>query len=336
MIMYFHIMPNQLQQIFIWYGDNDFEISQTLRAWMQAFSQKYTGLNLVRFDFQDYRNKDKLIDELKNSLQVNSLFGANKLIVLKNFLLKECPAPISELLMLSVEKITDGFFIIFTQKNKPDSRLKIFKFIQNLSKKGQAQIQEFSQPKGLQLNQWIKNQVKASQSQIEPGAIELLAALVGNDLWQLDAEIQKLVNYNKGQSIKDSDVKLLVKGKFNDDIFQLMDAIGHKNKKQAIKLMKDQLDSGANEMYLFTMLVRQFRLVRMVKEAQQQGLVNKDEIASEIKQHPFVVQKTIGQSSIFPNSRLIEIYSKLLEFEYSLKSKNIKFKILFDKFIAEL
>jgi len=117
----------------------------------------------------------------------------------------------------------------------------------------------------------------------------------------------------------------------------LMDALGTKNKPVIIKLMNEQLNSGANEMYLLAMLVRQFRLLRQVKEMfEREGMRAKEDIARALRLHPFVVQKTMAQISHFKFDELEKIYGNLLDIECSMKTKSLSFKLLFDKFVVEL
>jgi DNA polymerase-3 subunit delta len=333
-------MPNQKKQIFLWHGENDFDIRQQIKQWVLAFEKKYTGLNIIYLDAKDPGcSNDKLLEELKNSLQVDSLFGSNKLVVLQNFLTKgiEKNQELNEFLIHALEKLSETFFVVFWQTEKPDARVKLFKHLKKLEKTGLVEIKEFKLPRGYELGQWVKARVKHHQGQIEPAAVDLFLALIGNNLWQLDSEICKVVNYKRGEVIKPEDVQLLVKARFNDDIFQLMDALSQKNKAKAIALMQDQLDSGASEMYVFAMLVRQFRLLRQVKELfEYEKIKDQQAIARELSLHPFVVQKIMGQINYFDFKQLRKIYQQLLAFEFSLKTQNTPFRLLFDKFIAVL
>ncbi len=124
-------MAENTKQIFFWYGANDYEIYEQLQRWTNVFVQKYSGLNISKFDYQDKGNKDDLLRDIKNALQVNSLFGNNKMVVLKNFLDIKLNKEIQELLIDSLGKIKDSFFVIFIEADKPDARGKLFKEIKN-------------------------------------------------------------------------------------------------------------------------------------------------------------------------------------------------------------
>ena len=113
-------METKSKQIFLWYGENDFEIHQKLNFWREEFQKKHTSLNVFYFDSANLASKDKISAEIKNALQVNSLFGMSKLIVFRDFLIakNKISADINELIADSLIKLSPSFFIIFYQAEK--------------------------------------------------------------------------------------------------------------------------------------------------------------------------------------------------------------------------
>jgi DNA polymerase III subunit delta len=331
-------MTETKKQLFLWYGENALEIHEQLSGWVAAFEKKYSAINISSFDLQQSRSKDKLLAEVKNALQVDSLFGSNKLIVFRNFLASssKVDADLKELLLSAFEKIDDNFFVIFVQTDSPDARSVLVKKIKALEKKGKAEVKEFAVPKYQALNKWIAERAQKSGTSFAPEAISLLPALVGNDLWQMSLEITKLANYKKGETVTREDVNLLVKGKYNDDIFQLMDAISAKDKNKALSLFSQQIQSGASEMYLLSMLVRQFRIFWQIKEVAGEANVPPDQVAKSLGLHPFVVKKSMAYLSKFSLAEIKRIYGELLEFDIKMKTSKVNFELLFDLLIAKL
>ncbi len=327
------------KQIFLWYGANDFEMAATIEQWKEIFEQKYHAINFLIIDPTVYRGGQDFIIDLKNALQVNSLFGSNKLIVLRNFFDKKNSKNIEAEILVEkfLQQVPDNFFLIFSQTDKPDARSKLFKKLTELQKIKQAEIKEFILPQGGALLNWVIKRFGNKNSGIARSAGDLLISMIGNDLWQLETEIDKLASFCRGREVQVKDVQELVNGKYNDDIFALMDAISERDKKKVLLLIDEQLNAGVAEIYLFTMLVRQFRILRQVKELREvMGLSTQEQIAREMKMHPFVVQKTLAQINKFSFDELQKIYNNLLVFEVTIKSKNIDFKVLFDKFIIDL
>lgn len=326
------------KQIFFWHGENDYEISTKIAYWVGLFEKKYSNLNIIYFDLAESKQNKGFLADVKNALQVDSLFGSNKLIVFRSFIIpnKKIDEEVEELILRMLEKLAVNFVLVFIQKEKPDARTKVYKKLVELQKQGKAEIEEFHLPKDATLSRWIMSEVKKNQAEIEPTAASLLAATVGNDLWQLAQEITKLANYKRGEKIANVDVTLLVKGKFNDDIFQLMDAISEKNKKRALKLFSDQLDSGANEIYLLTMLTRQFRILWQVKDLLKEQNMPSEEVAKRLKIHPYVAKRTMIFIKNFSLDELKKIYATLLDFDIKIKTGKASFDLLFDMLIVKM
>ncbi len=326
------------KQIYLWYGDNDFEIQEKVNQWRELFEKKYSTLNISVFDLRDSGGRSDLSRDLKNALQVDSLFGSNKLIILKNFLgpNSKLDKDSQELLLNIFDKLSETFFIIFVEIGSPDKRGKIYKTLIAREKNGGAEVKEFVLPRDANLNRWIVNRAKKYGAMLDVSSISFLVSLVGSDLWQIDQELCKLASYKKNSLITNLDIKLLVKGKYNEDIFSLMDAISAKNKVKALKLFQDQLDSGANEFYLLTMLVRQFRILYQIKESSSENNVSPEIIGKETGIHPFVIKKTMPYLRGFTNVQLKNIFQQLLQFEIQMKTKSTNFEALFDLLIAKL
>src|SRR6056297_493058 len=331
-------MTKSKNQVFLWFGENDFEIFQTKQKWLEVFEKKYSGLSIYSFDFKDPGSKKDLAVDLKNALQVNSLFSVNKLIILKNFLdpKKKLSQEIKELLLHSLENIKPGFFVIFYQDQNPDKRAAIYKKIKGLEKNKKAQVKEFKKIKNWELSKWIKKTAKKEKAELTDKAVEYLSAFLGNDLWQLDREIKKLANYRQQGKITEKDINPLVKGKYNDDIFQLTDAISARDKKKVLQLIKDQLNSGAGEMYLQAMLVRQFRIFWQILELKKSGIDQPDQMAVRLGLHPFVVKKSRQYVNNFDLPKIKKIYHQLQALEINMKTGNVDFELLLAVLVADL
>jgi len=327
-------MSNGQNQIFVWYGENDWAISKQIQKWIEVFDKKYGDFNIIKIDFEEPGQKNRLEQTLKNAMQVDSLFGQNKLIILKNIFSKKLEKNIENLILSSIEKLPESFFVIMSQKGNIDKRNKLFK---NLNSLKNSEVKSFEAPKGNLINDWIKKQVRDADGNISNYAVDRLAVLVGNDLWQLETEIQKLVNYCQAREISETDIDELVKGRFNDDIFQFVDAISARNKARSAKLLSDQLASGANQFYLLTMITRQFRNILMIKDLKDRGEVSAPEFAArKLKMHPFVAKKTWSQADSFQKNEVIKIYERLLAIEKKFKSTSWSPQLLFDLFVIGL
>lgn len=214
---------------------------------------------------------------------------------------------------------TTRLFFLESSKLRSDNR--VLKLADKL-KTGHVKL--FELPEGSALERWIRERVGEKNGRIQSRAAHLLAANVGNDLQALDNEIEKLVLY-KGQNgdqpaeITPEDVNLLCPYLAEANIFDLVDAIGNRNGRQAAQLLQRKFNEGVDPFYLFAMFVRQFRLLIQVKELADEGQ-NPPAIAKSLKMHSFVVGKIHQQARGFSLVQLEQIYRHLLDIDVGVKT----------------
>lgn len=195
----------------------------------------------------------------------------------------------------------------------------------------QKYVFNFNLLNNAELADWTRKQVEARGGKISAAAASQLVGLVGQDGWQLNNEIDKLISYKSagqltaGQtSIEAADIKTLVQGVFSENIFALTDALSAKNKSLAIKLLAEQIEAGLEGAYLLNMFVRQFKILLQTKQALEAGSGQR-QIASQLKLHPFVAQKAVEQAGHFTLPFLKNILSRLAKIDFQVKSGKIDY-----------
>ena len=149
----------------------------------------------------------------------------------------------------------------------------------------QGLVLAFPLPEGHQIDRWIQQQVEEKGGDISPEAARLLASLVGNNLHILENELEKLVAYkgfSSSQTIQSADVTLLSPYVAEASIFDLVDALGNRNENRASTLYQQKLNEGADPFCLFSMFIRQFRLLIQVTELADENYAPQA-IARELK-----------------------------------------------------
>lgn len=180
-------------------------------------------------------------------------------------------------------------------------------------------VKQFSRPEGRALERWLAGRVEQKNGRISPHAIHLLVANIGNDLQVLDNEIEKLVLYKgEEETIESKDVQLMCPYVAEANIFDLVDALGNRNGKKAALLLQQKYSEGVDPFYLFSMFIRQFRLLIQVKELADAGQ-RPPNISKELKLHSFVVGKLYQQARGFSLPQLEQIYRHLLDIDVGVK-----------------
>jgi len=288
------------------YGEDTFRSRQKLNQIIEQYKTKHkTGLNLIRFT---ENNLD--FGKVKQSAEVVSMFDEKKLIILENILKnKSFSEEFSKYITKSKLKNNQDVIVVVFQEGK----------LASPSYKNKASMfEEFKILKGIELNNWLKKQAVENKINISPAAASKLVAYVGEDLWQINNELNKLASYKAGEIIEEQDVDTLVKAKLDVNIFKTIDALAQRDKRTAFKLLHEHLEQGENEIYLLTMFTYQLRTLIKLKDLMDRGTQYYD-LAKKAGLHPFVVKKSSAQLQNFSLDQLKKIYQRLLEIDLGIK-----------------
>lgn len=315
--------------IFFYYGGGSFRAKQKIQAIIKKFEEKVdqSGHNTEHLD-----GENMTLDDFFNTTRAMGFLANKKLIIIKNIFDNKKLIEMQDALikyLQSLEDSPDENYLIFWQTSKPDSRKKLFKALNKFK-----YVEHFEELNPSQLNSWIKKHVASKEMTIEPEALSLLVSSVGNNLWQLDQEINKLCNYSK-KAIKADDVRDIVKAKIDDNIFNLVDALGNRDKVKSLELIDSQLRAGVSTQYILSMIIRQFRLI--IKASSLSSQIKYDgALAQALKIPPLAAKKAIAQSKLYNMDQLKKIYSQLLILDKKFKTTANQEQILFAKMINEL
>jgi DNA polymerase-3 subunit delta len=201
-----------------------------------------------------------------------------------------------------------------------------------------AKIMLFPLLRNNELRQWIGRRVAKEGGSISNRAQDLLAKLVGGNLWLMSGEIAKLVLYTAGKCIEEEDVRAVVGYSQQASVFAVVDAILESRAGLGQQALQQLLQAGVAPAYLLFMLTRQVRMLVRTRELIKEG---KSEI--EIQDRlgitaDFVWRKTAEQASRYTSERLKEIYRRLLEADLAIKTGRYKSngELALDILVAEL
>ena len=200
----------------------------------------------------------------------------------------------------------------------------------------QAEVKSFPLLKNSKLRQWAGRRVAEEGGRISPQALELLARLVGGNLWAMDSEIRKLVLFTSGRPIEAGDVKTMVSHTQQASVFAMVDAILEFRIGRAEQALQGLLQEGLAPAYLLFMLSRQVRLLVRAKGLREvgqsdEGIQDRLGLISE-----FVWRKTLEQAGRYSLGRLKELYQKLLEADLSIKTGKYEGQLVLNVLVAEL
>ncbi|MGB9743421.1 MAG: DNA polymerase III subunit delta [Minisyncoccales bacterium] len=306
------------------YGPDTYRSRQKLKEIIAHYQKIHSsGLNLISLNGSDLKFND-----FQDIFQQSSMFDEKKLVIIANLAnnhdFKE------KFLENYKEFLSAKDLIVFYEEAKVSEKDKFFNFLKEKTK-----TQHFALLAGEKLKNWLKKELIQQGVKIEPVALDKLIEFVGNDLWQINNEINKLVNYKKGTEIKISDIELLVKPKIETAIFQTIDALVQRNRRQALNLIHQHLIQGDHPLYLLSMINFQFRNLLIVKD-----LIERQKpyygLAKMTGLHPWVINKTYQQTKKFTLAELKQIYQKIFQTDLKIKTGQIDPETALDLLITSI
>ncbi|MBN1317990.1 MAG: DNA polymerase III subunit delta [Anaerolineales bacterium] len=324
---------SQSPRFYIFHGEDTFTQKETLADLIDRLDDdpSMVELNTSTFDGRSIK-----LSELIHTCKSLPFLAKRRLVVVEGLLERLGGKDRKEdraVLLDYLPQLPPSTRLVFMEKKHLSNKNP---FIQAAAESTFGYVKAFNQLQGQALNRWIDQRVTSLGGSIQPQAITMLAAEIGNDLFQLDSEIAKLVSYTAlKRPIQTTDVELLTPFSGMTNIFELVDSIGQQNGDKAARLTRDMLESGHDPHYLLSMIIRQFRLLIQVKEKLGQRLGPSD-VAREVGIHPFVANKLSQQSTNLSQSRLEDIYRQLLETDLAIKTGQIEPVTAIDLLVAEL
>lgn len=303
------------------YGQDNYRSKRKLKELIEHYRKIHkSGLSLKYLDIQKLSFK-----ELEDELKQTSIFKEKKLLVLMNVFSN---IEFKKIFVKKGKKFIDSEnTLLFYEPDKVDKRDALGKFLNK-----HAKSQEFQLLEGLKLRNWLKKEFQERKAKIKEQALDKFITFVDNDPWQMINEVQKLAHFKNGKEIEVKDIELLIRPKITLDIFKTIEAIASKDKKRALKLLRNHLKKGDNPFYLFSMINYQFRNLLIIKDL----LVRNLSPYSSTGLHPFVVKKSCDLARKFDFSELKKIYQRLLRVDLSIKTGKSDPEAALDLLITEI
>jgi DNA polymerase-3 subunit delta len=340
-----------MQNLFLFFGEDSYTAQKTLKFWKEEFEKKYGDYNIQIIDGEDLS-----IEEYRNLTRTLPFASDKKLIIVRDFFEasdKDTQQKISD----ELDSLPDHNVLVFIERNKPDARTSLYK---KMVKLGQTKI--FPEFEPYDLIQWIKKELEqknkaggnlsAQTAQNHSGIktpplgnteLNLLAASVGSNLWQMSHELEKLILFSHGRQITSQDIESLISPNLVSSIFKLTDAIAIKNTKNAFYILNTLLQNGEDIFQIFYMIARQFRILLQIKACLNQNMTNQ-KIITVLKEKPYTIQNGTSQARNFSWQQLQTAYRQLLDIDICLKTSKIRttvddnseFRLALEKFIMKM
>lgn len=330
---------------YIFHGEDDLQRAEALKALRAEMGDpQFADLNTTVLE-----GRSLSIGELRHHADAIPFLSDKRLVIVEGLLTRldprrkasddgedteeESNPELKQQLLDYLPGLAPTTSLVFVEHKKLAANNAILKLADKDKK--QAQVKLFSAPPVDELPEWVVGRVEKKGGAIDFSAANDLALFIGADLWALDSEIEKLIVFKRGETIRREDVRALVAPAQEQSIFELVDALGQRKTQKALELLHEQLRHNTSEFYLLTMIARQYRIMLQVRDLGARGMQT-DAIQKQLGLHPFVAKKMSEQARNYSVEQLEGIMFKLLETDVSLKTSRLEPALALDMLVVDL
>lgn len=313
--------------VYLFTGEEDYMIEfYTNRISKELFEGQDAMMNLDTFD---HETKD--IQGVLDSMETLPFFAPKRIVVLKHMGLFESKNKNKAEAILNQLKRTGETTVCIIIEAKVDKRSKLYKYV---AKEGY--VHEFGYLEERELIRFIARRLKRSGKKIGQSSATYFIQTVGYELNHVVKEIDKLIDYcMEEEVIEISDIQQVCTVHLESRIFALVDAIGMKNREEALRLYQDMMALREPETRILFMISRQLSLIYQAKILSEQRQTSQ-QMAKELKVPGFVANKLVQQSRHFTMDDLELALSSLVDAEYAFKSGGLELKTSIELLILQL
>ncbi len=323
--------------VYLLHGEDEYAIAQFVSEMEKRVGDPASAaLNITRLEGNEF-NLDDLL-----SIASAMPFLANRRLVVLMEQLKRLSVPTArERFKEQLGKVPPTTALVIVEHHtltpEADRRKDKIHWLEKwaLGQGERVYLRNFPLPKGAMMVRRIQEQAHQAGGQITPQAAELLSSLVEGDPRLADQEIHKLLAYvNYMRPVEPDDVELLTADLGQGNIFAMVDALGNQNGRLAMGMLNRLLEQQ-EPILIFGMVVRQFRLLLLVREILDHG-GSKGDIVRQLKVLPFVADKLVLQARHFSIPVLEAIYHRLLGIDEAIKTGKVPGDLALDTLVAAL
>ena len=179
-------------------------------------------------------------------------------------------------------------------------------------------------PKKYEMAGWVRERAAAKRLPMSAAVARHLLDVCGEDPQhseRLESEIEKLALYCHGSEATEADVDAICTPDDQAVIFDLMDAVGHRDRATSFQLLEALYASGNARNDANGVLYSLKRHVEQLDAASQLQHSDQTTAAKQLKVHPFTAKKLLEQRERFDRRRLGRAYRALAEAEAGLRGR---------------
>ena len=165
-----------------------------------------------------------------------------------------------------IAELPDYLCLIFVE-NEVDKRSRMYKAVQKAGR-----VVEFATQDGDTLTRWVLGMLKRENKRITKGDMELFFSKTGNDMGNIERELEKLLCYTMERDvITTEDIDEVCTTQITNQIFDMVRAVTSRQQKKALDLYYDLLSLKEPPLKILALIAREFNMMMQVKTLNGEG-----------------------------------------------------------------
>lgn len=301
------------KNIYLLYGEEKYDLNRKITSIKKEFDKLENGVNLF------YITKEN-IDTLKDVLTEVTFFGSHKLVIIKETNLK---------FDIEILKDVDEEIVVVIVEESVDKRLSSYKTLSKI-----ADIHEFKSLDRRAMTTYVYDLFKKYNLNTTFDIADYFVEVCGLDKNNNINEIKKLVIYlDDNKNLTKEIIDKVCSKTLNAKIFDVLNKIVNKDKKNAIKALDDLLRQKESIIKIYIMLYKQIKQMYMIKYLKQK---NETDIATKLEIHPYTFKLLNITCDKYSLNNLKQIMYMFDEYDEKTKNGEMDFEIGLKKIICAM
>jgi len=181
-----------------------------------------------------------------------------------------------------------------------------------------GRVQRIERLAPFEVKSWIGARARLHKVALHPDAMDALAFALGPDTERIENEVQKLGAYANGAPVTAADVRALVSGAIESDIFELTKAVVRRNHREAVPLLERLLAEGNAPQQILALLLWQFRVLLFASRSPSNQ--DAEKIAKAIRSSPGAIFRYVQHARGVSQADITRAYEALYATDISIKT----------------
>ena len=315
------IRNGQFQSVYLLCGEEAYLKKQYKDTLKRAMADPDDSMN-----FSAYEGKGINPKEVIDLAETLPFFADRRVILIENsgFFKNSC-----EELAEYMPQIPETTHFIFVE-DEIDKRSKLYKAVKNAGK-----IVEFTSQTEELLTRWVLTRIKKEGKNITGSVMQLFLNKVGNDMGNIDRELEKLLCYcMEKEVIEAADVEAVTTEQTTNKVFDMVNAIAEHNQRKALDLYYDLLTLKEPPMRIMYLISRQFQILLNIKDMSGKGFDNAA-MAKNAGIPPFAVRRNLSQAKGFTMQQLKQAIRDGVDYEEAVKTGRMNDQMAVELFLMK-